>query len=825
MEEENLILNVNDEENISSNIKDDILDEKKVTFLTNNRFKIGDKVEARFNEALHKWQPGIIIDIDSDDEKYLIEYHDGDSARYVSPENIRLMEEKEEVNNFNIGDRVEAKYRGKGKWFPGKIIDKGRISGKYVIQYDDGDIEKDTLPENIRLIEDLIEEKLFIYKVGDRVEGNFKGRGKWSPALIIRVSSSGKFYYLDYDDGEHEELVDEKYIRLLNDNYTEEIYPNNIYKVNDKVEARFKRKGRWYPGRIARAHKNNIYSIEYDDGEYETLVSEDFIRFLLPKDFPKTEARVIETYRLDARDDSRNYAAREIPTVPAISSVAYKYSVQSKDVPTNIPGVIPLADDDSTENDPSGNIVDASSNKTKNTYKKFTYKEVEDKIYQNYFDNRTRWSSSLDIIGTYLRGQKLIYMESKSYCENKLNKLMMPSIFLSTAATVLSAIVKEWYWGAYLIASVNGIIAFLLALVNYLKLDAASEAHKITAHQYDKLQTKIEFLSGQTLLFDNTERKTIEDELENVKKKIEEIKETNQFIVPKKIRTLYPIMFNTNVFLIIKKIDDITRKKINKIKDLKNEKNYLIEVLKSKESKEKDKKVLKQIETRISECETEKRRHEENIVVLKSAFSVIDEMFMKEMENAEKYKNMTIRRWLFCGFGIKDKITDPRNINKFILGIMNPYEDKIQEEISLSKKVESDDIDQLINDLTETKKVLNKKRLSEHERRKRTIKNLKKANTLLKENVDITEKIYNKMEVYDKLERGEYDKINYSEDDKALKLNKPNRIVKLLGIGSNDEDNIKLKIHSENEERGSISGSENSDPYIDFDVCKRENES
>ena len=515
----------------------------------------------------------------------------------------------------------------------------------------------------------------------------------------------------------------------------------------------------------------------------------------------------------------------------AISKQAY--SEQSK-MRTIIlpPGIIPESDNNSAEDNSaednsaenkfvlSDNIIDLSANNVKKTYKKFTYKEVEDKILTNYFDDRTSWSSSLDIIGTYLRGQKLIYMESKSYCENKLNKLMMPSIFLSTAATVLSAIVKEYYWGAYLIAGVNGIIAFLLAIVNYLKLDAASEAHKITAHQYDKLQSKIEFLSGQTLLFNNIKRETIEQELESVKKKIEEIKETNRFIVPKKIRTLYPIMFNTNVFLIIKKITDITKKKINKIKDLKNEKNYLIEVLKSKGSKDKDKKVLRQIESRITECESDKKRHEESIVVLKSAFSVIDEMFMKEMENAEKYKNMTIRRWFCCGFGIKYELTDPRDINKFIQDIMNPYRDKIEEDISLSKKVEIENIDQLINDLTKTKKFLTKKRLNELEGRKKSIKELKKANSLLKENVIITEQIYNKMEVYDKLERGEYDKINYSENENTLKLNKPTRIVKLLGIGSEDVDNIKLNI--DKEERVSLSGSEYSDPYIDFDVCKKE---
>ena len=92
-------------------------------------------------------------------------------------------------------------------------------------------------------------------------------------------------------------------------------------------------------------------------------------------------------------------------------------------------------------------------------------------------------------------------MESKTYCENKLYKLMLPSIFLSAVATVIATIMNEYVWGPYLIASLNGIISFLLAVVNYLKLEATAEAHKSSSHQYDKLQTSMEFLSGTTLLF------------------------------------------------------------------------------------------------------------------------------------------------------------------------------------------------------------------------------------------------------------------------------------------------------------------------------------
>ena len=52
-----------------------------------------------------------------------------------------------------------------------------------------------------------------------------------------------------------------------------------------------------------------------------------------------------------------------------------------------------------------------------------------------------------------------------------------------------------------IISSITAFSAFLLAIINYLKLDAASEAHRISAHQYDKLQNHIMFYSGKTLLF------------------------------------------------------------------------------------------------------------------------------------------------------------------------------------------------------------------------------------------------------------------------------------------------------------------------------------
>lgn len=68
--------------------------------------------------------------------------------------------------------------------------------------------------------------------------------------------------------------------------------------------------------------------------------------------------------------------------------------------------------------------------------KKLTFQDVEYKINKEYFDIHHKYSSALDILASYLKGHKVIYMETKSYAETWLNLYMLPSIALSTIATV-----------------------------------------------------------------------------------------------------------------------------------------------------------------------------------------------------------------------------------------------------------------------------------------------------------------------------------------------------------------------------------------------------
>lgn len=200
------------------------------------------------------------------------------------------------------------------------------------------------------------------------------------------------------------------------------------------------------------------------------------------------------------------------------------------------------------------------------------YSYYSDQIGDIYMGEMNYYSITLDIIALYLKGQKLLYVESKTVTEQYLNKLMLPAIFISAVCTVLSIAIKGYTVGPILVSSLTGLNSFLLAVINYLKLDAKAEAHKTTAYQFDKLQTTCEFYSGKALLIGDPDiKKKVSDFVDSLEKRVIEIKDVNQFIIPDIVRHTFALIYSYNVFAIMKKYKAIKLAHTQRLINVNNE--------------------------------------------------------------------------------------------------------------------------------------------------------------------------------------------------------------------------------------------------------------
>jgi hypothetical protein len=266
--------------------------------------------------------------------------------------------------------------------------------------------------------------------------------------------------------------------------------------------------------------------------------------------------------------------------------------------------------------------------KEKAPFKKLTFQEVRSSI-NKYYDSDDKYSNELDILTTYLKGQKNLYLKSKSITQTKINMLMIPSLIGTSIITIFAPIIQSYNWSGAFISGLNACVALLISIIHYLKLESSADMYLHLTSKYDRLESSLEFTNNKLAFMDSKSDKNelVLTRMKETEKKINEIKETTNIVIPDEVKRMFPIICHVNIFSFIKRIEVYKKNLIVKLKDIKNEMHY-IQWKWSNDIEAKPR-------MRLEFLHTIKDKIKSELLHYKNVYGCVDELFMKEIKRAD----------------------------------------------------------------------------------------------------------------------------------------------------------------------------------------------
>lgn len=275
----------------------------------------------------------------------------------------------------------------------------------------------------------------------------------------------------------------------------------------------------------------------------------------------------------------------------------------------------------------------------KKQYVKLTYKEVEESFNRHY-TKELQISSELDILLTYLKGQRHIFNQASRVTLQKFNFLMFPALFITGSLTVLSPFLNTIGWSNLLVSVLNAILTIMITINNFMKWQAIAAIHLTISNQFDKLAVSVEMSRNQFLFVDDGKEKArlILDKMRETETRIMNIQNNyNDVVIPYEVQLLNPIISHINIFSFIKKIEHHKKTLIMKYKHVKNEIRFAMVKWDPPLTEECQTKNLQ-----ISEMQKlmEKKDTIKQSIIQNNnnnVYSYIENLFIREIQHSQKY--------------------------------------------------------------------------------------------------------------------------------------------------------------------------------------------
>lgn len=278
-------------------------------------------------------------------------------------------------------------------------------------------------------------------------------------------------------------------------------------------------------------------------------------------------------------------------------------------------------------------------NKT-NHFKKYSKKDIEKTVEKYYNIDDNKFTNELEVLTTYVRGQKNLYIQSKNIYQWKLNLLSVPTILITFFITVLTPFFQCNQFQTVFTSCSNGFITCLLAFIKYLQLETHTQSFFQLANTYDEIEISLDLTNSKLIFISdedkNSKKDLILNTIKDTEEKIIEIKKKYLLLVPEEIKYLFPIICHMNIFNFIKKMNFQHQSLIEKLKDIKNEINFINYKFSTNENHNNQNKKL---ETRLDYLCKIKNEVKTELIELKNAYNDLDDLFTKEIKSAEEKLN------------------------------------------------------------------------------------------------------------------------------------------------------------------------------------------
>lgn len=279
-------------------------------------------------------------------------------------------------------------------------------------------------------------------------------------------------------------------------------------------------------------------------------------------------------------------------------------------------------------------------------YKKFRYSDIEKAVYKYYeMDFQQPSSSEIDILITFIKGQKQLYIESKNVVQMRLNALTFPTLFLSAMLTITSPFLSCNPWNLEITSGLNAIVTFFISLINYLKWETSVQSYAQMASHLETIQTSLELTNSKLMLLTDEKEvsRIVLQKFNEMETKVNEYKTHNTILIPEEVKAHFPIISYVNIFSFIKKNKVYKTKLIEKLRNVKNEIHYILYKwekqelgLGSHDASNLTKTMKKEQEThRLAYLREIKNKVKDELLEFQSTYSIMDDLFSREIKSVE----------------------------------------------------------------------------------------------------------------------------------------------------------------------------------------------